>query len=372
MPRLSFPVRTTLSVLCAVIAVSGCSRQDDQRGSAGPAVQKQPVEVTTISRGDLAETLSVVGSIAPNESTEIRPEISGQVKQIFFEEGLPVKQGQVLLKIDDAELRAQYAQTEARYKLAQLNLERNQSLVESKMVSQADFDRVHAEYAASAAELSLLKVRLDKSEIKAPFDGIAGSRTISPGDYVTTQSVVTVINDLSRLKLDFQVPERFLTKVKPGTRFSLRAKMLGTDTKVEGDVYFVSSIIDRATRSSEVKGLLKQPPELLKPGMFANVEIILEVRGNVLIVPEGAILTTASGPQLIVVKTVGSDRVAEFVSIELGLRAKGVVEVQSAKNELSENLPIVGSGVGSLVLFPGAKLEPRPLRKEFQLGGEGT
>ena len=323
-----------------------------------------------MGRQDLAETLSLVGSLAANESADIRPEIAGQVRAVFFDEGQSVKAGQVLLKIDDAELKAQYAQTEARFRLAELNLARNQGLAESRMVSQADFDRVSAEFAASSAELSLLKVRLDKTDVKAPFDGLVGARTISPGDYVTTQSVITVVHDLSRMKVDFQVPERFLAKVKSGTRFAVRSRTLGLGTEVQGEVYFVSSVIERNTRSSEVKGLVANAPEQLKPGMFANIDLVLEVREKVFAVPEGAVLNTPSGPQLIFVKQAGQDSVAEFIPVELGLRARGVVEVRPSRGEFIEGQPVVAAGVGSLVLFPGAKLDPRPLRKEFRLGGD--
>lgn len=361
--------RVSLSLIVLIFA-GACSRGTKSAGSApSPTASKQPVEVTEVVRRDLAETLSVVGSLAANESAEIRPEIAGQVREVFFEEGKSVKAGQVLLKIDDSELRAQYSQTEARFKLAELNLNRNQSLLESRMVSQADFDRVRAEFSASSAELTLLKVRLDKTDIKAPFDGVAGARSISPGDYVTTQSVITVVNDLSRLKIEFQVPERFIYKVRNGTRFAVRSKTLDASARVEGEVYFVSSVIDRSTRSSEVKGLLTQPPAELKPGMFANIELVLDVRQKVLTVPEGAVLHTPSGPQLIFVKTAGADKVAEFAPVELGLRTKGLVEVAGSKATINEGDQVVASGVGALVLFPGAKLEPKPLRREFQVGG---
>jgi membrane fusion protein, multidrug efflux system len=364
------PLRAFVSVVLFSVLFSGCSEKQKQSGAAQASAQKQAVEVTQIVRRDLTETLPVVGSIAANESAEIRPEIAGAVRQVFFDEGQPIKKGDLLVKIDDAELRAQYAQTEARFRLAEINLARNQSLAESKMVAQAEFDRARAEFAASTAELALLKVRLDKTEIKAPFDGITGARTISPGDYVNTQSVITLINDLTRLKIDFQVPERFLSKVKQGTPFVVSAKTLSAGTVLRGEVYFVSSEINRSTRSSEVKGLLASPPEQLKPGMFATIELVLDVREKVLTVPEGAILATPAGPQLILVKESGADKLAEFLPVTLGLRAKGLVEVQPVKGELAENQSVVASGVGALVLFPGAKLDPRPLRKEFRVGGD--
>jgi membrane fusion protein (multidrug efflux system) len=348
------------------VAFTGCKRADD---SSRPATaQVQPVEVVAVKRRDLSDTLSVVGSLAANESASIRAEIAGQVRGVFFEEGQRVTKGQVLLKIDDSELRAQFAQSEARFKLAELSLARNESLVESHTISQADYDRARAEFSASSGELSVLRVRLEKTEIKAPFDGVVGSRSVSPGDYVTQSSNITQIDDLSRLKIDFQVPERFLSKLESGLRFHLRSKTLDAASQVQGEVYFVSSVIDRLTRSSEVKGFLNNPPPQLRSGMFANIELVLEVHKNVLTAPEGAILTVPGGSQVIAVRDAGTAKIAEFIPVQLGMRAKGVVEITPLKSDLAEGQSIVAAGVGALIIFPGTKLEPRPIREEFRIG----
>src|SRR5262249_5347166 len=155
-----------------------------------------------------------------------------------------VARGQILVKIDDAELRAQLAQADASFKLAELNLKRSADLTQARSMSQAEADRIGSEHASAEAALSLLHVRLSKMEIKAPFDGIVGARTVSPGDYVTAATVITTLDDLSRLKIDFQVPERFTSKVKPGTTFTVRAQTPTGETEAEGEVYFISSVID--------------------------------------------------------------------------------------------------------------------------------
>jgi membrane fusion protein (multidrug efflux system) len=137
---------------------------------------------------------------------------------------------------------------------------------------------------------------------------------------------------------------------------------------VQGEVYFVNSVIDRNTRSTEVKGFLSNPPPALKAGMFANIELVLEVRKGALTVPEGAILAAQEGPQVIAVRERQGEKVAAFVAVTLGLRARGLVEVSPVKDELPENQLVVAAGVGALAIFPGARLEPRPLRAEFRVG----
>lgn len=335
------------------------------RGGGGGG-QKQPVEVIALARRDLSETLRVVGSLAPNETATIRPEMSGLIRSIHFEEGQRVKKGDLLAKIDDSELLAQLAQNKSRHELARLNLERAENLRQSQSTTQVDLDRARSEFTAAQAELELLKVRLARTEIRAPFDGVVEARTLSPGDYVNTQATITTINDLSRLKVEFQVPERHIGKVRRGTTFSVRPSAAEIENSVPGEIYFVNSVIDRNTRSSEVKGYLTASSPAVKAGMFAVIEIVLEVRKGAMTVPEGAIFVDQRGPQLVTVVSEGAEKVAAFVPVKLGLRAKGVVEVSPVQGQFADKLEVVAAGVGSLALFPGAKLEPRPLRAEFQ------
>lgn len=373
--RMRHTARHTVLVAATLLVLgwaTGCGKKA-QVAAVPAGSQKQPVEVVNVVRRDLAESLNIVGSMAANESATIRPEVSGLMQSIAFEEGQQVKRGQLLAKIEDAELRAQVTQSEARFELARLNLQRAENLQLTHANTKADMDRAHSEFATAQADLELLKVRLDRTAIKAPFDGIVGARTLSPGDYVNPQSVVTTLDDLSRMKIEFQVPERFFAKVAPGTKFMVSARSSGDpgqpDQKIEGVVYFVSSSIDRATRSSQVKGYLMAAPTGLKPGMFANIELVLSIKKDALTVPEGAILTTPRGAQVIAVRDEKGEKVADFVSVNLGLRSKGLVEVEPVNATLEDQQPVVASGVGALILFPGAKLEPRPQKEQFRVGG---
>ena len=354
-----------------LLAATGCSKKPAPGATiGGPSrLQKQVVEVIPIERRDLRETLTVVGSLEANESVEIRPEVAGLVRAIYFQEGQQVKAGEVLVKIDDAELLAQMAQIEARFKLAELNVSRSENLSESRTIPQSEYDRARSEFAAVQAERSLLRLRLEKTEIKAPFDGQLGARTISAGDVVTTNTIITKLDDLSRLKISFPVPERFLAKVHPRTQVQASTRLAGrSDQQVRttGEVYFVSASIDRATRSSEVKAILQNSGPDLRPGMFANVEILLDTREQVLTVPEGAILTDARGVQIIIVGEKDGQPVAEFVPVETGLRTRGMVEVRPQSREIAPGTAVVASGVGALILFPGSPLDPRPLRDSFR------
>jgi membrane fusion protein (multidrug efflux system) len=376
LPRLSKTALAASIGALVLLSFAGCGKQSAQNSGGGPApaARAQPVEVVAIEKRDLVETLQLVGSLAPNETAQIRAEIAGQVREVLFDEGQSVKKGQLLLRIDDSELRAQLAQAEARFELATQNLRRTEDLITQQFISQADADQTRSDYNAVKAEIQLLRVRLDKMEIKAPFDGIAGARTVSPGDYVSvaaTAAPITTIDDLNRLKIEFQVPERYSLRVRHGTHFHVRARTPDGEDSANGEVYFASVIIERSTRSVQVKGYVDDAPVWFRPGMFVNVELELATRKGVLTVPEGAVLVTAgAGSQIVVVREHGNDKLADFVPVELGMRTRGLVEIMPRKEGVTAGTPVVASGVGALILYQDGKLEPRPLRKEFSIGGD--
>ncbi len=351
------------SLAAALCGLTACKEKKAEAKRAATAAVI-PVEVLPVERRDLVESLNLVGSIAATESAQVRAEIAGIVRDIAVEEGQVVKKGQLLVKIDDSEIVAQTEEAESAYQLAVLNAQRSANLAKTSSVTQADRDRAEAEARGAKARLSLQQTRLQKTDIRAPFDGVVGARAVSPGDYVTNQSIITNVDDLSRLKIEFEVPERFFRKIHPGTLFTVKSN---DGAKVAGEVYFVSSAISRETRSSTVKGYLTKPPAELRPGMFANVELVLEVHKNVLVASEGSILMTPGGAQVVAVRDKGPDHLASIVRVELGIRSKGLVEITPVGGTLKEHEVIVASGAGAIQLFQDAKLDPRPLRKELRV-----
>ncbi len=360
----------SVAVAAALLTLAGCAEKKVAAVAKKSAAADQaiPVEVMPIERRDLVESLNLVGSVAANETAQVRAEIAGMVREIMVEEGQPVKKGQLLVKIDDREIAAQTDEAESAYQLAVVNLQRSENLLRTNSVTPADRDKSDAEARSAKARLALQRARLEKTDVRAPFDGIVGARAVSPGDYVNNQSIITNVDDLSRLKIEFEVPERFFRQIHPGTKFSLKSP---GGAVVSGEVYFVSSAISRETRSSTVKGYLANPPADLKPGMFGNVELVLEVHKNVLVVPEGAVLMTPGGAQIVIAQQKDGGAVAKFVRVRLGLRSRGLVEIIPLDGAVPEQASVVSSGMGAIQIFPDAKLDPRPLRKELRVTSEG-
>lgn len=362
MKRLPFPcVPPLLAVAASAVFLSSCEKKPAAGGPAGgmnPMDRVQPVEVMEIKTMPLSETVGLVGSIAANESAELRPEIAGMITAISFEEGVVVKKGDALVRLDTRELEAQLAETSASFQLADQNLTRNRKLLEDTAISQLEVDAAIAEHARLQAAIDLLEVRLAKSSITAPFDGVAGGRVVSVGDYVTPQSVITTVDDLNRLKVEMQVPERYLPNLKPGGTFSLRAATSAPGEEVTGEVYFVSPRIEESTRSTLVKGYVNNPPTYLKPGMFANITLVLRTVPDALVVPETAILSSARGTALVMPKEKDGATIAEFVPVQTGIRIPGFVQVTPVGPPVKAGDTIVSAGVGGLILFPGVKLKP--------------
>jgi len=320
--------------------------------------QPQPVEVMPIQVMALKETTSLVGSVEANESAELRPEYPGTIAEVAFEEGSIVKQGDLLVNLDTRELEAQLAEAKASLALAGKTLARNRKLLESRAVSQLEFDAAEAEHLRLQAILQRWEVQVAKASITAPFDGVAGARSISVGDYVTAQSMITTVDDLSRLKLEMEVPERYLPLLQPGSTFALRAVTFGPEQSCTGEVYFVSPRIDEQSRSTLVKGYITDPPANLKPGMFADVTLVLREEPKAMVVPETAVLSTKRGTVLVKPIQKDGDLVVSFVPVRLGIRVPGYVQVSPVGPPVMPGDQIVSAGVGGLILFPGRKVRP--------------
>lgn len=318
----------------------------------------QAVEVMPIQVMPLKETTGLVGTIAANESAELRPEYPGTVEEIRFEEGSAVKKGDVLVKLDTRELHAQLDESRANLLLASRTLERNNRLLADQAVSQQEVDTAIAVHARLKAMTDRLEVQIAKASISAPFDGVAGARSISVGDYVSPQSVITTVDDLSRLKVEMQAPERYLPLLQSGSVFSVQVATSGRGESTTGEVYFVSPRIDEMTRSAMVKGIIAKAPPFLKPGMFANITLVLREVKDAMVVPETAVLSTPRGTVLIKPTGKEGEMVVAYVPVRLGIRVPGFVQVLPVGPPIAPGDKIVSAGVGGLILFPGRKVKP--------------
>jgi membrane fusion protein (multidrug efflux system) len=319
-----------------------------------------PVEVVVARADTVVDAIISTGEIEAMQSVELRPDIEGRIAAILVREGAEVSRGTPLFKVDDAELKAEVARAEAERDLAQQSLTRTRDLLAQKASSQAELERAEATSRGTAAQLELLKVRLDRTVVRAPFAGVVGERTISLGDYVTTSSPLVTIQTVSPQRAAFQVPERYAERLKVGQAVTFRVASL-PGKEFTGRVDFVDPTVRLPARTIMVKAQVPNPRRELQAGMFIEVRLATAVRPKAVVIAEDAVLPL-QGSTFVWVATSGK---ATRRQVELGVRTPGFVEARSGV-EAGEQV-VVG---GQERLAEGAPVAPKVVDRTPQRGTE--
>ncbi len=292
-----------------------------------------------ISGKPFSDFLSLSGSIEPNEVINLRSEISGIVEELNFSEGGNVSNGQMLIKINDAELRAQLTQAKTRNSLAAENERRAKLLLQKEAISQEEYDIASADYRTAEAQIQLIEAQLIKTAIRAPFSGTIGLRNISKGSYITPTTDIAQLVDVRKVKLEFSIPERYATKVKIGS--SVRFTVQGTNEEFSAKIYAVEPLVETATRTLRVRAVADNSNSRLIPGTFANVIFPLETIENGLLIPAEALIPIQNGKKIFIKK----DGLAKEILVETGARTDADVLIVKGANEGDT---VLTSGVMSL------------------------
>lgn len=304
------------------------------RGGGGNKVYGRVVEGQPF-----ADYLSLSGSIEANEVVELHAEVSGIVENLNFQEGSQVSAGQVLLKINDAELRAQLAQAKTRSELAGENARRAKLLLEKEAISQEEYDIASADFRTSESQIQLINAQLSRTLVRAPFSGKIGLRNISKGSYITPATVIANLANTAQVKLLFSVPERYAYMVNKGSQVEFSIQ--GDEQKFTAAVYAIEPVIEANTRTLLVKAISKNSSNKLIPGVFANVTFPLETVDNGLLVPAEALIPIQNGKKIFVLR----EGKAKEVIVETGGRTDADVLITKG---LVEGDTILTSGVMSL------------------------
>lgn len=280
------------------------------------------VDVAKVGTTRLVDDVNAVGSIRSNESVVIRPEVSGRIVRLNFGDGQHVRKGQLLVAFDSSVNQAEVQQAKAELGIARANFERTADLAKQKFISDRARDESQANVQVLEAKLALAQARLDKLEIRAPFSGIVGIRNVSVGDYVKDGTDLVNLEDISSVKVDFRVPEKYADLVHKGQAMEVVVDALPA-RPFRAKVDAVDPQVDSSGRSALLRGRIDNPEGKLKPGMFARVRLILAERDNALVVPEEAIVP--QGNKVIVWKIV--DGKAVKTEVRTGLRRAAKVEI---------------------------------------------
>ncbi len=289
-------------------------------GPRGPR-KSVAVETVIVNQQTLENKISAVGTILSNESVTIKPEVPGIINSIGFEEGNTVEEGKILFALDTDLLKAEYEEVEANYNFASSQFERAQKLKKDGVIPSEEFDDRLRAYLNAKSRLNTLATRLKKHTIRAPFHGTLGSRMVSIGDYVGIGESLVNLEDLSQVKVEFYVPQRFINRLSEGQ--PVRVSIEPLPQSYEGTVYLIDPTLDPETRSALIKAKVPNPENVLKPGMFCTVTIVIETIENALAVPLEARVSRGEKHFLYVVE----DDKAVMRPVQLGIFAEGSIQI---------------------------------------------
>lgn len=308
--------------------ISENSAKKEEQGGGGKNGKKPPMSVNgvVVAPEEFSNILSLSGSIEANEQVEIRSEVSGIAENIYFTEGSKVSKGQVLVKINDVELRAQAGAAKTRQNLASENERRAKLLLQKEAISQEEYDIASADFKTAQAQTQLINAQIGKTSIRAPFSGTIGLRNISPGTYVTPTTLIANLVNSNQLKITFSIPEKYASQMKLDSKISFT--VAGSTENFEAKIYAIEPAVDIATRTLRVRALAQNSQGKLLPGTFANVALPLEKIKDAFVIPTEAIVPIQGGKKVFVSK----NGQAQEVMVQTGTRTdKDIVVLTGLK-----------------------------------------
>jgi membrane fusion protein (multidrug efflux system) len=276
---------------------------------------------------DFAHEVEALGTLRANESVDITAKVADRVAAIHFKEGQQVRKGDVLVELDNTEARADLAAAEAAASDSRSQYKRSQELFQTKALSEAQLDQLHATLLANEARVEAARSRLRDRVITAPFNGRVGLRNVSLGGLVNPGAVITTLDDLSVVKLDFAVPEIFLSTLQPGLTVQARSTAYPNES-FTGRVASVATRVDPTTRAVTIRALIDNRDGRLRPGMFMTVKLVRQ-EGQALMLPEQAVVPENERQFVYVVE----DGRAHKREIKIGRRRPGEVEILDGLTE---------------------------------------
>jgi membrane fusion protein (multidrug efflux system) len=336
-----------ICALSATLLLAGCGDDDADAGAAPPATIVVLAEVAPVEWRD---TLEALGTARANESVTLTAKVSETVRKVGFDSGDIVRAGDVIVDLSSGAQLAGLEEARAAYQEAERQLARGQELAQKQLISASQLDTQRSTRDAAKARMDVVRAQLSDRVITAPFDGILGLRRVSTGTLVTPGTEIATLDDISVIKLDFTVPERYLAVLEKGQDIAAHSETYA-DREFAGQITTVDSRVDPVTRSVTVRAELPNLERLLRPGMLLSVRIYQSPR-RAIVVPEISVVQV--GTDAFVYRVAG-DQTATRAKVTLGSRRRGEVEVTSG---LAPGDTIVTEG--AVKLRDGARVAAAP------------
>jgi len=330
-------------VSAAQVQEQGQSQGQNPGGQQGQS--QLPVTGTIAKSSYLTNGIRSAGSLLANEEVDIVSKVSGKVTGVYFKEGSRIHKGDLLVKIYDEDLQAQLRRSEIQEKMLAEKLERQRVLLAKDAVSRESFDQLQTDYNVILADINLLKVRIAETEVRAPFDGIIGFRYVSEGSYVQPSVKIAHLTDLSVLKLEFAIAEKYVSADLAGKKISFQTE--GYPDEFFATVYAVDYRIDETTRTIGLRARYNNRDGRLVPGMFVSLTLITDENQNALQIPTESIVPDMNEKKVWVSKegkakmvpVVTGTRTATMIEVLSGL-AVGDTVLTTGLMQLRENMPV--------------------------------
>lgn len=316
------PLSPLLSGILLAVFTSSCGSGPEPtsgRGQGGPL----QVNIQVLKARPLDNIIQTTGSLLANESIDVRSEVAGRVTEIGFKEGSEVTKGQVLLRINDDDLQAQLRKAGLAVQLASDDEGRKKQLLEVKGISQQAYDDARIALQSAEADRANLQAMIAKTVIRAPFNGKIGLREVSVGGYVSPNTLITNLQQVTPMKIDFSVPERFGREVEPGRNIDFTLD--GDTTQYKAEIYAVAPAVDMASRTVGVRARNPNTHGRLRPGSFAHIRVELAHEANALMIPTEALIPDIEGQKVLLIK--GGKAVS--ARVQTGIRTSTEVQLTS-------------------------------------------
>lgn len=332
-----------------IVAVAGCHSK--KTGVISPPVNRQSggplvVEGFVAQESTLFDEIEIPGTLLPEEETAIRSEVSGRVVQLNINEGALVKKGALLVKLFDADLQAQLKKLEVQLQIANKTEERQRELLTINGISQQDYDLSTLQVDNLKADIQSTRIAISKTEIRAPYDGKLGLRSISLGAYVSPAEIITTIRKVNHLNLEFSVPEKYAKEIKKGS--NVRFVVDGGTGPHYASVLATENSVDQATRTLKVKAVVEENHPELVPGIFARVSMRLGKDSQAILVPTQSVIPQARTKQVMVLR----NDTARFADVETGIRDSVFVQITSG---ISSGDTVITTGL--MAIKPNTKVK---------------
>lgn len=338
--------------MISALLVSCGKKETPAPGGQARQARTPEVDGFVVRTQSINDKLEVPGSLMPAEQTQIRSEVSGRIVKLNIVEGSTVQKGALLVKLFDGDLQAQLKKLKVQLAIAETTEKRQRELLEIKGISQQDYDLVKLNVETLRVDIEATEIAIVKTEIRAPYAGQLGLRSVSLGAYISPADIIATIRQVNELKLEFSVPEKYAKEVKAGDRIGFRVD--GGQRDHAAVVIATENSVEQTTRTLRIKALVTKPDRELVPGVFARVNLLLGQNSTALLIPTQAVISTARNKQVAVLKR---DSVV-FNVVETGIRDSVFVQIT---NGLKAGDTVITTGL--MVLKPNAKVKVTRINK---------